>query len=280
MTSYLRSWFAYAAGSLGIVGVAPPIPEVETPTIDVVAPQNDDDSDAATVKGDQSSSEDEDEDAIPVFPALNSAQRMGSGSSHSRPAKLRTDPRKLTDAQRMPPPPLPSKLSVPSRPGLSIPSRSGIPASSNTLTVPSSSLGVPSASSLRLPPAAKPPRGNRKVALAPGHGPLDWAIMQRSGRDLRGVCYLFMLRPSTANGVLKGITGLQRVTPSMLKQHNKREDAWIAVHGKVYNMTHYLSYHPGGEKQIMRAAGRDGTKLFRTFTLGWLEPPHLISTSY
>jgi cytochrome b involved in lipid metabolism len=55
-----------------------------------------------------------------------------------------------------------------------------------------------------------------------------------------------------------------RVTPSILKEHNKKEDAWIALHGKVYNMTHYLAYHPGGEKELMRAAGRDGTKLFRT----------------
>lgn len=48
----------------------------------------------------------------------------------------------------------------------------------------------------------------------------------------------------------------------MLKQHNKREDAWSAFQGKVYNMTPYLSYHPGGEKELMRVAGRDGTKLF------------------
>ena len=32
--------------------------------------------------------------------------------------------------------------------------------------------------------------------------------------------------------------------------------------GKVYNLTRYLRYHPGGEDQLMRAAGRDGTKLF------------------
>lgn len=58
-----------------------------------------------------------------------------------------------------------------------------------------------------------------------------------------------------------------RVTPSMLKLHNKKNDAWIALQGKVYNMTDYLSYHPGGEKELMRAAGRDGTKLFRKYSL-------------
>ena len=47
-----------------------------------------------------------------------------------------------------------------------------------------------------------------------------------------------------------------------MKQHNKRDDAWAAFNGKVYNITPYLSFHPGGEKELMRVAGRDGTKLF------------------
>jgi cytochrome b involved in lipid metabolism len=44
--------------------------------------------------------------------------------------------------------------------------------------------------------------------------------------------------------------------------HNKRDDAWSAINGKVYNITPYLAFHPGGEKELMRVAGRDGTKLF------------------
>lgn len=50
--------------------------------------------------------------------------------------------------------------------------------------------------------------------------------------------------------------------PSILKLHNKLEDAWTAINGKVYNVTPYLEYHPGGVKELMRVAGRDGTKLF------------------
>ncbi len=53
-----------------------------------------------------------------------------------------------------------------------------------------------------------------------------------------------------------------RIPPSVLKQHNKRDDAWTAISGKVYNMTAYMPFHPGGEKELMRVAGRDGTKLF------------------
>lgn len=48
----------------------------------------------------------------------------------------------------------------------------------------------------------------------------------------------------------------------MLKEHRTREDAWSSFSGKVYNLTAYLPYHPGGEKELLRVAGRDGTKLF------------------
>lgn len=30
----------------------------------------------------------------------------------------------------------------------------------------------------------------------------------------------------------------------------------------VYNVTPYMDYHPGGEEELMKAAGIDGTELF------------------
>lgn len=32
--------------------------------------------------------------------------------------------------------------------------------------------------------------------------------------------------------------------------------------GMVYNVTPYMDYHPGGEDELMKAAGVDGTELF------------------
>lgn len=57
---------------------------------------------------------------------------------------------------------------------------------------------------------------------------------------------------------------LIRVTPSQLKYHNGRKgrDAWSVYQGKVYNITPYLPFHPGGEGELMRGAAKDAEQLF------------------
>ncbi|KAI0342638.1 cytochrome b5 [Trametopsis cervina] len=231
MTSYLRSWLSYGTAQ---DSSPQPVPSIVSPSANE---GSDDDND--TVKG-----EDDDNDEPPAFPSINSAQRIESQPKDDEPVI----PRILTDTDRMPPPPMPGLAAR--RPG--VVSSSG----SNTLGVPSSSggsLSVP-LSTTKIP--SKPSK-SKKVALAPGHGPLDWANLKKSGVDLRGV------------------DSLTRVTPSMLKVHNKREDAWSAFGGKVYNITAYLPYHPGGEKELMRVAGRDGTKLF-ALTHSWVNIDYML----
>ncbi|KAI0107308.1 hypothetical protein F4776DRAFT_645474 [Hypoxylon sp. NC0597] len=110
----------------------------------------------------------------------------------------------------------------------------------------------PGTSTLAPPPthSSKPAKPSRKVTLEPGRSPLDWARLSNNpSADLRnlgpGAPYL-------------------RVTPSMLKRQTGRKgkDAWTALGGRVYNITPYLPFHPGGEPELLRAAGRDGSKLF------------------
>ncbi|XP_043706112.1 cytochrome b5 [Telopea speciosissima] len=45
-------------------------------------------------------------------------------------------------------------------------------------------------------------------------------------------------------------------------QHNTREDCWVVVDGKVYNVTSYLDEHPGGDDVLLAATGKDATDEF------------------
>jgi cytochrome b involved in lipid metabolism len=97
----------------------------------------------------------------------------------------------------------------------------------------------------------KPPKkGATRPVLEPGFSPLDWAALTSNPNNkLRGENL-----PST----------YIKVTPSMLKAQNGRKgtDAWTSYQGKVYNITPYLPYHPGGKGELLRGAGKDSGKLF------------------
>nr|XP_020012572.1 cytochrome b5 reductase 4 isoform X2 [Castor canadensis] len=107
------------------------------------------------------------------------------------------------------------------------------------LNVPSQSFPTPS-SQQRVTSG-----GRSKVPLKQGRSLMDWIRVTKSGKDLTG---------------LKG--RLSEVTEEELKKHNKKDDCWICIRGFVYNVSPYMEYHPGGEDELMRAAGSDGTDLF------------------
>ncbi|XP_041982394.1 cytochrome b5 reductase 4 isoform X3 [Aricia agestis] len=95
------------------------------------------------------------------------------------------------------------------------------------------------------PPEKNAGNPRNKCALQPGHSLMDWIRLGNSGKDLTGVGG--RLRP---------------VSPVELAAHNTQKDAWLAIRGRVYNITHYLPYHPGGPEELMRGAGIDATELF------------------
>ena len=46
--------------------------------------------------------------------------------------------------------------------------------------------------------------------------------------------------------------------------HNTPGDTWIVIENKVYDVSAYIEYHPGGNI-ITKAAGKDGTNFFRRY---------------
>ncbi|KAG8010373.1 Cytochrome b5 reductase 4 [Nibea albiflora] len=112
----------------------------------------------------------------------------------------------------------------------------------NMLNIPTQSFPAPG-SQQRVAPSGQ--SGRNKVALKPGHSLMDWIRFSKSGKDLTG----FRGR-------------LIEVTQEELQKHNTRDDCWTCIRGMVYNVTPYMDYHPGGEDELMKAAGVDGTDLF------------------
>lgn len=175
------------------------------------------------------------EPPVPMFPAANSAQRASAMPPPSQPT--RATPGLMLPPGRPVPNPAPRQSAAAS---LRLPSNGPLP-----------NRGPPAGSQQRVNSSLSPngvvstPNARGKVLLSPGHSPMDWAALTRSGN-------------------MAGVGTFQRVTPSHLKTMTGRKGkpAWSSWQGKVYNITPYLPFHPGGEAELMKAAGRDGTKLF------------------
>jgi len=50
-------------------------------------------------------------------------------------------------------------------------------------------------------------------------------------------------------------------------QHNSKDDCWIIINNKVYDVTSWLPRHPGGGHLILNMAGQDCTEEFKIFHL-------------
>ncbi|MCJ1402798.1 hypothetical protein MMC11_006019 [Xylographa trunciseda] len=186
---------------------------------------------------------------IPSSPTTHKARPAPASTSTFAAPKTVPTRSLVSSRQLMPPPsarptslrPL-SKLANPLDPPPSLASTlrgppSRLPTTGSTSLLP--------ATSSTLAPSARP---SRKVILPPGHSPLDWAQLTS--------------HPPTPT-FLRGAgvpPQLIRVTPSQLRENNGRKgrDAWSTWQGKVYNITPYKKFHPGGEGELMRGAGKPG----------------------
>ncbi|KAL0408753.1 UNVERIFIED_CONTAM: cytochrome isoform A [Sesamum radiatum] len=45
-------------------------------------------------------------------------------------------------------------------------------------------------------------------------------------------------------------------------EHNTKDDCWVVIDGKVYDVSSYLDEHPGGDDVLLRATGKDATDEF------------------
>ncbi|PYH36889.1 heme/steroid binding protein [Aspergillus neoniger CBS 115656] len=224
-----------------------------------------------------------DDSADQSRPSVPQIQTSAQTQTTMKPPSQPLTQTKMADSTLMPPPP-PPQQSNPAKSSSLMPPPAPPrlrPIASQTTSAPSLAPGrypprpnnTTSSSSLRPPPSAaaslrappssglssstlaptkvtKPSSSSKRAVLEPGYSPLDWAALTSNPNNkLRGE----NLPPT-----------LIRVTPSMLKAQNGRKgmDAWTSYQGKVYNITPYLPFHPGGRGELLRGAGKDSGRLF------------------
>ena len=98
-------------------------------------------------------------------------------------------------------------------------------------------------------PTSKYGKAREKVALKPGFHLADWHRLMQAATN-------FDCRSGGPP---------RRISMEELKEHNTEFDCWTVYNGKVYNITQYMHYHPGGVKQLMVGAGKDCTKYYDKF---------------
>ncbi len=70
---------------------------------------------------------------------------------------------------------------------------------------------------------------------------------------------------SNTSGENNASTTEEKLTADIVATHSTADDCWTIIDGKVYDITPYISSHPGGN-EIVKACGRDGSSLFNQRT--------------
>ncbi|VDK88619.1 unnamed protein product [Litomosoides sigmodontis] len=98
-----------------------------------------------------------------------------------------------------------------------------------------------------------------KVALTHGRSLMHWIKLTSS--------------KCTEAKVKRGIDHVE------LSKHASVGDCWILLGERVYDVTDYLAFHPGGVEELMRAAGTDGTDLFNK-SHAWVNYATMLKTCF
>jgi cytochrome b involved in lipid metabolism len=70
------------------------------------------------------------------------------------------------------------------------------------------------------------------------------------------------INPSANETSTTSSTTMGSYTLDQVAMHKTQTDCWTAINGKVYNLTPFVTKHPGGVDNIIKVCGIDGTTLF------------------
>jgi hypothetical protein len=67
-------------------------------------------------------------------------------------------------------------------------------------------------------------------------------------------------------------------TLSEVGKHSTEDDCWTAIGSNTYNLTEWISQHPGGDRAILSICGIDGTAAFQGQHGGQGAPEAMLAT--
>ena len=70
---------------------------------------------------------------------------------------------------------------------------------------------------------------------------------------------------------------IKQIKVKQVKKHNTSADCWTIVNKKVYNLTDWISKHPGGSSRIIGMCGKNASKAFNSQHTGQPSPAFNIS---
>lgn len=69
---------------------------------------------------------------------------------------------------------------------------------------------------------------------------------------------------SSSSSLMSGkCSTLPEYSLKQVAEHSTPRDCWLVIYDKIYDITHFLQEHPGGEFILLEFAGRDATLAFR-----------------
>ncbi|GCF00448.1 hypothetical protein ZYGM_002685 [Zygosaccharomyces mellis] len=123
-----------------------------------------------------------------------------------------------------------------------------------------------------------------KVVLKPGYSALDWyelttkkgkkfglvtnvdRLLTKDFDHLKAINYPQTLIQISRNVPLYLVRPPLRVDKELLQRHKTKDDCWCVIQGKVYCLTNYFDFHPGGVDILLKnCAGKDATVLFNKY---------------
>ncbi|KAL2982845.1 hypothetical protein AAZX31_12G009000 [Glycine max] len=112
--------------------------------------------------------------------------------------------------------------------------------------------------------SVKKPTVRAKVPFEKGYSQMDWLKLTQTHPDLAG---------------LKGQSNKRLISMDEVRKHQTEGQMWTVLKGRVYNISPYMKFHPGGVDMLMKAVGKDCTSLFNKYH-AWVNAEFLLEKCF